>query len=862
MVRPSGSRLPHSGEDDVSGCSCRVTRSRAARGRRVDKSSSADVDVESESDGDGKHISHRFSTSRVVKLVTQLKPVQKHFITKNGFGVVLDIPKFRVPVPFLEWLMEHTFATSNEFIYKDKRIQFTRDMVVKVFGIPSGTKPVEVSSPDFQIDALVDGLKAEYKVGRTYPISKCIQLVLSEVEDELKFMRHFMLFLISSILIPGKANDTCVEYLYSLVDMTQFKEYDWAEQILYVLMCEVHRFHSLRDCLGRSVARKHFWMEGCLPFLAIVYADFLDLPQQSRHVHGLNYNLPRISHFSTADFLFVMEIDKDNHGPRHHFYGVQPFRDISCTPYRTVEPKVPHNISQNLDHLSGANAGGATSGHAYAGPSFENNLDVPSVNVNGSGPIEHQVSGNAVSAGKVLEFPSVVIPDEARAKVLSDVIQDVAKSFAPAALGNSSPLTSGVGFDSGKCFHQISPKSDCAAGDCQFDVVDKVQSPTEISSSALPVEEDVLKCQVEEDVLKSPAEEDVLKSPVEDVLKSPAEEDVLKSAAQEDMFKSPVVDVGEGLMIAMNYGDESPVVQSTDCVGSLSLGPSTIDLKNRKKRTASDLVDLPPPLVIEVDDVVESFYLNFVRKVAYKKSLSKHMPPFVDVTDFHLTYEEFRDSFKPNSKLGDRAMAVYSVVFNGKPAKYLFDKSDRKKIVFGPTFTKKLLVNPSLFQSRSCIGELRKAHSLFKLNTVDLMFFPVLLNDHWTLICINKLFSKLHYFDSADITSDIERMMRTLGSNLTCVCAEANIVPSGFNEFESLAISGIPKQKNLHDCGFYMLLYLDGFDGKNVRHFVKEAAVQYRKIAAYKLYYSPLNKTNPPCSNDSPVKDAKKLKKN
>ncbi|KAL6660353.1 hypothetical protein ACP70R_001899 [Stipagrostis hirtigluma subsp. patula] len=802
-------------------------------------------------------------------------------------------------------------------------------MVVKVFGIPSGTKPVEVSSPDFQIDALVDGLKAEYKVGRTYPISKCIQLVLSEVEDELKFMRHFMLFLISSILIPGKANDTCVEYLYSLVDMSQFKEYDWAEQILYVLMCEVHRFHSLRDCLGRSVARKHFWMEGCLPFPAIVYADFLDLPQQSRHVHGLNYNLPRISHFSTADFLFVMEIDKDNHGPRHHFYGVRPFRDISCTPYRTVEPKVPHNISQNPDHylhrdvlklvqkhrllwkedvsfvmktftdvhnnrvmsfasdmnslymskieeLSGANAGGATSGHAYAGPSFENNLDVPSVNVNGSGPIEHQVSGNAVSAGKVLEFPSVVIPDEARAKVLSDVIQDVAKSFAPAALGNSTPLTSGVGFDSGKCVHQISPKSDCAAGDCQFDVVDKVQSPTEIGnssvfyvssppgSSTLPVEEDVLKCPVEEDVLKSPAEEDVLKSPVEDVLKSPAEEDVLKSAAQEDMFKSPVVDVGEGLMIAMNYGDESPVVQSTDCVGSLSLGPSTIDLKNRKKRIASDLVDLPPPLLIEVDDVVESFYLNFVRKVVYKKSLSKHMPPFVDVTDFHLTYEEFRDSFKPNSKLRDRAMAVYSVVFNGKPAKYLFDKSDRKKIVFGPTFTKKLLVNPSLFQSRSCIGELRKAHSLFKLNTVDLMFFPVLLNDHWTLICINKLFSKLHYFDSADITSDedIERMMRTLASNLTSVCAEANIVPSGFNEFESLAISGIPKQENLHDCGFYMLLYLDGFDGKNVRHFVKEAAVQYRKIAAYKLYYSPLNKTNPPCSNDSPVKDAKKLKKN
>jgi len=231
---------------------------------------------QSDEDGDGKHIKMWWSTARVSKFVKTLTPRQKKFIVDNQFGFVLDIKSFRVPIGFIEWVMSNTHAASNEFIIKHKCIRFTKDMVVKVLGVPSGTTQVEVDSSDFEVEALVEQYKSEYKVGKSYPICKCMELMKDE-EDEQTFMRHFMLFLISTILMPGKSNTLCVEYLYSLLNLESLINYDWAEEILHVIMHEVRRFHTLRDCLGRAAAMKHFYMEGCLPFLAVSFFPILSI---------------------------------------------------------------------------------------------------------------------------------------------------------------------------------------------------------------------------------------------------------------------------------------------------------------------------------------------------------------------------------------------------------------------------------------------------------------------------------------------------------------------------------------------------------------------------------------------------------
>ncbi|KAL6622988.1 hypothetical protein ACP70R_032867 [Stipagrostis hirtigluma subsp. patula] len=218
--------------------------------------------VESDSDCDGYHIKHRFSTSRIRKLVASLNVTQKGFLLKHGFGFILNVQKFYVPIGFMEWLMSHTVPGLNEFVFNQKRIKFNSDKVSKVLGITSGDKEVMLESDDPNVNDLVAKWKADYKEGRSYPIKKCLQLMKNN-NDEESFMRSFLLMLISSILVLDKSNTVRVNYLYSLVDIGAFGTFDWAGHIIHEVMGEVRRFQGLRDFLGRPLDISNFYMEGC-----------------------------------------------------------------------------------------------------------------------------------------------------------------------------------------------------------------------------------------------------------------------------------------------------------------------------------------------------------------------------------------------------------------------------------------------------------------------------------------------------------------------------------------------------------------------------------------------------------------------
>jgi len=104
-----------------------------------------------------------------------------------------------------------------------------------------------------------------------------------------------------------------------------------------------------------------------------------------------------------------------------------------------------------------------------------------------------------------------------------------------------------------------------------------------------------------------------------------------------------------------------------------------------------------------------------------------------------------------------------------------------------------LLVSPSVFQSSACIAEIKKAHELLSITTADLVsinlcnrfplihfmaifhflsffyfllqiFFPVIVQRHWVLICVNLLYKTINFFDSVKIASDhdVVRMIQNL----------------------------------------------------------------------------------------------------
>uniref|UniRef100_A0A0A8XWH1 Ubiquitin-like protease family profile domain-containing protein n=1 Tax=Arundo donax TaxID=35708 RepID=A0A0A8XWH1_ARUDO len=485
--------------------------------------------------------------------------------------------------------------------------------------------------------------------------------------------------------------------------------------------------------------------------------------------------------------LIMSEIDRKSDGFHSHYYGVRDFRDISYTPYRTLQPLRPEP-SQNMYHNDVQKIVNKQKAlwkddlpcivHTLQ-DIFENRLTSIASDFNalymskieelssngGSGPSVSAVAAPSVPATLIVPSSSNVeqqaaIDDPIGVKDKSATIDDPVEDSASGDV-HSSPSNSDSGtsadektppIDTSNIEHSVS-NMNISANDCLADG----SADTSHIASAIPATN-------------------------------------LDSA-----FKS-VDDLDTEIGIAMSYASPIHETETVNIDEVPSLGPSTIDLKNRKKRKATVPNAPCEPLVVQVDDEIQDFYTTYVQK---KSLAASKMPYFVKHQDFHLTYEEFQKPLKQRSKLSDALMAVYVNVFNGKPEKYVFDESECKKICFSPSFGKKMLIKPQLFQTRCCIGELRKAHNLLKINTADLIFFPILVQEHWVLICINVLYGTLNFFDSANITSDEdkERMLRNVATNFSKVCPEAGVSKDGFEGYRTDCTTTYPMQTTLHDCG-------------------------------------------------------------
>lgn len=267
---------------------------------------------------------HRFVAKRFQRVASGLTPRQQGFVLKHGFGHLLSIADFNIPIVLLEWIMRNVSPLLCEFRYRGKSICFTKGMVQKVLGIPSGEKPLKTGGMQKDICELRD----MYRVGKRAPISKVVEVMIKS-DDEYIFMRSFMLVALATVLSPGTGNMVHLDHLFSLADISELMEYDWASDILYVLMKEVERYQKLTP----EQCSNPFLIGGCLPLLVIIYMDYLDLPSGPLQDHAINYSCPRICHICDADFAFVQKTDKNRLNLNNTSYGSCPFRELACTPY-------------------------------------------------------------------------------------------------------------------------------------------------------------------------------------------------------------------------------------------------------------------------------------------------------------------------------------------------------------------------------------------------------------------------------------------------------------------------------------------------------------------------------------------------
>ncbi|KAM0930402.1 hypothetical protein ACQ4PT_001097 [Festuca glaucescens] len=158
----------------------------------------------------------RFGAKRLTKVVQKsMSPAKRAIIAKTPFKHLLNVASFAAPpMELIEYVVKHTNPKLREFRHKTRSILFTRDMVVKVLGVPSGNRPM-VYLKRTQQSKLRDLFKNNK--GRA-TIAKAIEVLENCADtDEALVVQSFGLIAFATVLCPGTDNLVLSETLYAVV---------------------------------------------------------------------------------------------------------------------------------------------------------------------------------------------------------------------------------------------------------------------------------------------------------------------------------------------------------------------------------------------------------------------------------------------------------------------------------------------------------------------------------------------------------------------------------------------------------------------------------------------------------------------
>ena len=234
------------------------------------------VDVVMEVQRSKPSINHRFSSLRYMRVVKQFNPIQRGYISRRNMGNLLHIPNhLMVPLSLLQWLVDHiVYGSGGVFKKKNKTIHFTKHIVDKVFGFESGTIPYALASEDPVIVGEVEALRMFYAKGKHIPI-KHLDSILLGTNNEVVFMRSFVLYFITTVLCPSTYNFVNPKFLYALThrDMHQVQELDLGNLCIGHLFEEIDTWKD-RVFNGDGDYNRETWIGGCLPVLAVCFLNF------------------------------------------------------------------------------------------------------------------------------------------------------------------------------------------------------------------------------------------------------------------------------------------------------------------------------------------------------------------------------------------------------------------------------------------------------------------------------------------------------------------------------------------------------------------------------------------------------------
>ncbi|SPT19802.1 unnamed protein product [Triticum aestivum] len=313
----------------------------------------------------------------------------------------------------------------------------------------------------------------------------------------------------------------------------------------------------------------------------------------------------------------------------------------------------------------------------------------------------------------------------------------------------------------------------------------------------------------------------------DDLLKKVHEEHAMAAVSQDQqldknniIFHSSPTVLEDDIDVGKSIGHSELGLPQKDC-SSMRVVPDTehgitLAMGYADGTTSGNDARSMPSDVNETKPAVDKFYQKYLNYKFFKGN-----PTVLYFNDLTVSYEKFYNGLKPIGKVNDEVMDAYVAVFNHENLNPDPKSKKPSKFSFPTHFTTKLLVEPAKFSTRSCLREFKRINTGNNLHKRDLLFLPRVNSFHWTFFCVKNLFETINFFDSANsVNADELNILTTnLITNLSTLFKASKCSFKNIEEFVKFSPENYPKQPNLHDCAIYGTLYMDCWNGKDMKDF-------------------------------------------
>ncbi|KAF7144198.1 hypothetical protein RHSIM_Rhsim05G0131400 [Rhododendron simsii] len=188
----------------------------------------------------------------------------------------------------------------------------------------------------------------------------------------------------------------------------------------------------------------------------------------------------------------------------------------------------------------------------------------------------------------------------------------------------------------------------------------------------------------------------------------------------------------------------------------------------------------------------------------------------IEGTKWPLTRKEVGESFRPRGLVSNMVMYTFTE-WRMLKERAIATKGHPSRHIFSPTFASNLLHAQSDEFSSVLRDDCDPDKVGYDVLKCDMLFLPVLQSEHWYCVCVSLVESRVYILDSMNRKSqNLDQMEQVdiLQKNLFALLKKTSRRTRNDSRKFKVEYADVPQQANIHDCGIYVMKFVDRWDGR------------------------------------------------